>query len=101
MDAKISNSDEMKNVLQVKSIPTRIALSILSNRHYYPFSLNKIRPARHNTVIEQFQTQHFRKILPIIFRRPDMYLIGNRCTQSISPVLIEKFTVPLYNSYSL
>ena len=79
MDAKISNSDEMKNVLQV----------------------NKIRPARYNTVIEQFQTQHFRKILPIIFRRPDMYLIGNRCTQSISPVLIEKFTVPLYNSYSL
>ena len=69
MDAKISNSDEMKNV--------------------------------YNTVIEQFQTQHFRKILPIIFRRSDMYLIGNRCTQSISPVLIEKFTVPLYNSYSL
>ena len=101
MDAKISNSDEMKNVLQVKSIPTRIALSILSNRHYYPFSQNKIRPARYNTVIEQFQTQHFRKILPIIFRRSDMYLIGNRCTQSISPVLIEKFTVPLYNSYSL
>ena len=93
MDAKINNSDEMKNVLQVKSIPTRIALSILSNRHYYP--------ARYNTVIEQFQTQHFRKILPIIFRRSDMYLIGNRCTQSISPVLIEKFTVPLYNSYSL
>ena len=29
MDAKISNSDEMKNVLQVKSIPTGIALSIL------------------------------------------------------------------------
>ena len=38
MDAKISNSDEMKNVLQVKSIPTGIALSILSNRYYYPFS---------------------------------------------------------------
>ena len=38
---------------------------------------------------------------PIIFRCSDMYLIGNRCPQSISPVLIEKFTVPLYNSYSL
>ena len=38
MDAKINNSDEMKNVLQVKSIPTRIALSILSNRYFYPFS---------------------------------------------------------------
>ena len=38
MDAKINNSDEMKNVLQVKSIPTRIALAILSNRYFYPFS---------------------------------------------------------------
>ena len=28
-------------------------------------------------------------------------IFSNRCSQSISPVLIEKFTVPLYNSYSL
>ena len=39
MDAKISNFDEMKNVLQVKDIPTGITLSILSNCHYYTFKI--------------------------------------------------------------
>ena len=42
MDAKISNSDEMKNVLQVKDIPTGITLSILSNCHYYTFKIGLV-----------------------------------------------------------
>ena len=42
MDAKISNFDEMKNVLQVKDIPTGLTLSILSNCHYYTFKIGLV-----------------------------------------------------------